>query len=82
MNAGGLVIGDDDQNMAENQRRRMLKDQSYRARFIRFVLWMHKCVEDIAVQLERMVTAVYEGQIHEKCAHKDSCLDYWLKVMK
>ncbi|CAG7836621.1 unnamed protein product, partial [Allacma fusca] len=78
VNAGGLVIGEEEQNAAEIQRRR-LKDQSYRARFIRFVLWMHKCVEDIACQLERMVTDVYEGQIHERCPHKDSCLDYWLK---
>jgi len=56
------------------------KDDSFRSRFIYFVLWMHRSVEDIASHLERMVTAVYEGQIHEMCPHNQSCVDYWLEV--
>lgn len=67
-------------NLLEPSRRRRPRDESYRARLIRFVLWMHKSVEDIACHLERMVSAVYEGQTHEKCPHKDPCFDYWLKV--
>lgn len=60
-------------------RRHRLRDESYRARFIRFVLWMHRSVEDIACHLERMVNAVYAGKTHEKCPHKDPCFDYWMK---
>lgn len=80
--SGGVVLGRgdviQDANL-ETDRRRRPRDESYRARFIRFVLWMHRSVEDIACHLERMVTAVYEGKTHEKCPHKDPCFDYWLK---
>lgn len=65
----------------ETQRRIRVQDESYRARIIRFVLWMHRSVEDIACHLERMVTAVYECQTHEKCPHKEPCFDYWFTVM-
>ncbi len=61
-------------------RRRRANEDTYRNRFVNFVLWMHKSVEDIAIYLERMVTAVYEGQIHELCPHNQSCFDYWMEV--
>lgn len=80
--SGGVPLGIGEPGEAvdlEPNRRRRPRDESYRARFIRFVLWMHRSVEDIACHLERMVTAVYEGQTHEKCPHKDPCFDYWLK---
>jgi hypothetical protein len=72
--------GDEGRNPTQPPGRMRPTDDSFRSRFIYFVLWMHRSVEDIASHLERMVTAVYEGQIHEMCPHNQSCLDYWLEV--
>ncbi|CAL8143763.1 unnamed protein product [Orchesella dallaii] len=80
VSGGMLAIGEPREEVdLETNRRRRPRDESYRARFIRFVLWMHRSVEDIACHLERMVSGVYEGKTHEKCPHKDPCFDYWLK---
>ncbi|OXA58442.1 hypothetical protein Fcan01_08151 [Folsomia candida] len=71
-----VVVGPEAENA--NVRRRANED-TYRNRFVNFVLWMHKSVEDIASHLERMVTAIYESQIHEMCPHNQSCFDYWME---
>lgn len=59
---GLRVVAPESENAADARRR--ANEDNYRNRLVNFVLWMHKSVEDIASHLERMVTAVYEGQIH------------------
>lgn len=72
------------QNREQMLQRRALasrqNDETYRRRFIKFVLWMHRQVEDIAFHLQRMVTAIDEGRIHDTCPHRKPCFEYWFNV--
>lgn len=82
----GLVIGgpevevNENGQVVQNPQLNLKRDESYRARLIRFVLWMHRQVEDIACHLERMVAAVYVGRSHDTCPHHKPCFDYWIEV--
>ncbi|CAL8090615.1 unnamed protein product [Orchesella dallaii] len=79
VSSGMLVIGEQREVDLATNRRRTPQNESYRSRFIRFVFWMNRSVEDLTCHLGRMVRGVYEGKTHEKCPHKDTCFDYWLK---
>jgi hypothetical protein len=79
----GLIIGGPEigsNGLLTNGNGGRKRDESYRARFVRFVFWMHRQVEDIASHLERMVIAVHEGQSHDTCPHSKPCFSYWTQV--